>query len=196
MAEPFAPFAGRRYLNLQTFRRSGAAVSTPVWFAAQADRLYVYSLARAGKVKRIRNDARVRIAPCNAFGKIEGEWVEAQGLYAKARARPYEEPRNPKHGSRPTTRRLPRQPKCPHAAPAEPRRAEPAMPSRRAEPVLQGVPAALLRDQTRRFRAFDFLLRVGARATANAVASPRKIRAARISRSKFSRTLGAASRVG
>lgn len=78
MAEPFAPFAGRRYLNLQTFRRSGAAVSTPVWFAAQDDRLYVYSLARAGKVKRIRNNARVRIAPCNAFGKLEGEWVEAQ----------------------------------------------------------------------------------------------------------------------
>lgn len=71
-------FDGRKYLNLETRRRTGVAVATPVWFARQGRRFYVYSLADAGKVKRIRNDPRVRIAPCDIRGGLEGEWHEAR----------------------------------------------------------------------------------------------------------------------
>ena len=71
-------FTDEKYLNLETFRKSGAAVATPVWFAEEAGILYVYSLANAGKVKRIRNNSRVRVMPCDMLGKPKGEWVEAR----------------------------------------------------------------------------------------------------------------------
>jgi|SRR5215472_2793170 len=82
----FAEFAGQKYLNLETFKRSGASVKTPVWFAAEPSvkldsssaRLYVYTVGVSGKVKRIRNNPRVNVAPCNASGKVKGEWVGAR----------------------------------------------------------------------------------------------------------------------
>jgi uncharacterized protein len=69
-------FANQKYLNVESFRRDGRAVRTPVWFAQSGERLYIYSLADAGKVKRIRNSPKVRIVPCDARGKVKGEWVE------------------------------------------------------------------------------------------------------------------------
>ena len=73
-------------MNLETFRKSGEGVRTPIWFAAEpavsldsaAPKLYVYTVGNSGKVKRIRNNPRVRIAPCDARGKLLGEWVEAR----------------------------------------------------------------------------------------------------------------------
>ena len=64
------------YVSLATFRRDGRAVETPVWVASAHGRLYVFSEARAGKVKRLRNDPRVRLAPCGVRGRILGPWVE------------------------------------------------------------------------------------------------------------------------
>lgn len=82
----FAAFFDQKYLSLETFKKSGDAVRTPVWFAADperelsgnADRLYVYTIGNTGKVKRIRNNGRVRIAPCTMKGKVTGEWTEAR----------------------------------------------------------------------------------------------------------------------
>ena len=73
-------FTGKRYLNLETYRRTGAAVRTPLWFAqAEAEGvLYVYSLADSGKVKRLRNDPRARVVPSDMRGNPQGEWVEAR----------------------------------------------------------------------------------------------------------------------
>jgi uncharacterized protein len=68
-------FANQNYLNLETYRKTGAAVQTPLWFVEENGLLYIYSLADAGKVKRIRNNARVRVAPCDMRGNIKGEWV-------------------------------------------------------------------------------------------------------------------------
>ena len=66
-----------RYVSLATFRRSGAEVATPVWFAAVDGRLYVVSGGDTGKVKRIRNGARTRVAPCDARGSVRGAWQDA-----------------------------------------------------------------------------------------------------------------------
>jgi PPOX class probable F420-dependent enzyme len=82
----FAPFAGQKYLNLETFKKNGTGVKTPVWFAADPSasldsndaKLYVYTIGVSGKVKRIRNNPRVKIAPCDMRGKVLGEWVEAR----------------------------------------------------------------------------------------------------------------------
>jgi PPOX class probable F420-dependent enzyme len=70
---------GAKYLNLETYRRSGKGVRTPVWFAGASgdDALYVYSTADAGKVKRIRGNHPVRIARCDVRGNVTGAWLDA-----------------------------------------------------------------------------------------------------------------------
>jgi PPOX class probable F420-dependent enzyme len=74
-AAAIAEFDRERYLNLATFRRDGRAVETPVWFAAHDGRLYVFSEARAGKMKRLRNDSTVRVAACDVRGRVHGPWL-------------------------------------------------------------------------------------------------------------------------
>jgi uncharacterized protein len=82
----FGEFAGKKYLNLETYRKNGTGVRTPVWFAADPStnldshdaKIFVYTTGDSGKVKRIRNNGRVKIAPCNSRGGLLGEWVEAQ----------------------------------------------------------------------------------------------------------------------
>jgi uncharacterized protein len=66
-----------RYLCLATFRRNGAEVATPVWFASADGLLYVFTGGSSGKVKRLRNSPRARIAPCDARGRVEGAWQDA-----------------------------------------------------------------------------------------------------------------------
>lgn len=70
-------FDGAKYLSLETFRKSGQGVRTPVWFADAPDALYVYTTAASGKAKRIRRDGYVKIAPCDARGKVTGDWRDA-----------------------------------------------------------------------------------------------------------------------
>lgn len=78
----FGSLQGQKYINLETYRRNGVGVRTPVWFAAEGSgppaTLYVYSEADSGKAKRIRNNPRVRVAPCDMRGRVKGEWVDAQ----------------------------------------------------------------------------------------------------------------------
>ena len=68
------------YIYLSTQKRDGSFVNTPVWFAQEreADNYYVYSLRKAGKVKRIRNFPDVRVATCNFSGKLKGDWIDAR----------------------------------------------------------------------------------------------------------------------
>ena len=77
MSNSLASLAGHSYISLESFKRSGQGVAVPVWFAEQDGILYVYSEAASGKVKRIRNNPRVRVAPCDARGRRKGEWMEA-----------------------------------------------------------------------------------------------------------------------
>lgn len=82
----FGAFAGQQYLNLETYKKDGQGVKTPVWFAADHSvtldlseaRLYAYTIGVSGKVKRIRNSPQVRIAPCDMRGNVKGEWVSAR----------------------------------------------------------------------------------------------------------------------
>ncbi len=66
-----------RYLALATFRKSGAEVVTPVWFAAAGETLYLCSAGDAGKVKRVRQSSRARVAPSDARGRVRGAWRDA-----------------------------------------------------------------------------------------------------------------------
>ena len=76
--DSLAQFASQKYLNMETYRKTGKPVATPVWFAEENGTLYTYSLANAGKVKRIRNNPKVRIVPWDMRGKPKGKWVEAK----------------------------------------------------------------------------------------------------------------------
>jgi uncharacterized protein len=78
-ADTFAALIGEEFALLVTFRRSGEPVPTPVWFGLQEGRLYVESLADAGKIRRIEHDRRVRVAPCTSRGKPSGPFADATG---------------------------------------------------------------------------------------------------------------------
>lgn len=69
-------FAHQKYLNLETYRRNGNGVRTPVWFVEHEGKLYVRTGARSGKAKRIRNFPNVQVAPCKAQGEVIGNWVK------------------------------------------------------------------------------------------------------------------------
>ncbi|MEI5033281.1 PPOX class F420-dependent oxidoreductase [Streptomyces sp. S1A(2023)] len=71
--------AASRYVLLTTFRRDGRAVPTPVWVMRDGGCLAVWSVADAGKVKRIRNSGRVTVAPCDWRGVPKGESVPGVG---------------------------------------------------------------------------------------------------------------------
>jgi len=66
-----------RYISLSTFRRNGAEVSTPVWFAALGAKLYVFTMGDSGKVKRLRHSPRARVAPSDARGRLQAAWRPA-----------------------------------------------------------------------------------------------------------------------
>jgi PPOX class probable F420-dependent enzyme len=84
MDDRLAQFRKQQYLNVETFRKNGQGVPTPVWFVQDGDTLYVRTVDGSGKVKRIRNNPRVRVTPCDAGGKPKGEWVEGQARFASA----------------------------------------------------------------------------------------------------------------
>lgn len=72
--------ADEHFVSLTTFRKSGEAVSTPVWIARDGDALLVTTPDGTGKVKRLRNNPRVEIRPCNRMGKVKDDAPVAVGV--------------------------------------------------------------------------------------------------------------------
>jgi PPOX class probable F420-dependent enzyme len=70
-------FSKQKYLNLETFRKNGDCMKTPVWFVQESETIYVQTMADCGKVKRIRNNQRVNVVPCKMDGTPVGPWVPA-----------------------------------------------------------------------------------------------------------------------
>ena len=84
------------YVSLTTFRKDGTPVSTPVWVVGDEGRLLVWSAASTWKVRRIRRDPHVRVAPCGGTGKLRGPALEGRArivsdvsLVARLLARKY-----------------------------------------------------------------------------------------------------------
>ncbi|HAJ36051.1 MAG TPA: PPOX class F420-dependent oxidoreductase [Chloroflexi bacterium] len=82
----FREIGNPTYIALETFRKNGEGVITPVWVAAEGNKLYVWTVGDSGKVKRIRNNGRVRIAVSDARGNPQSEWVEARARVLDAPA--------------------------------------------------------------------------------------------------------------
>ena len=69
-----------RYISLATFRKSGDEVATPIWAARDGDTYYAFSAGDAGKVKRLRNSPKARLAKCDVKGKLLGDWHGAHAV--------------------------------------------------------------------------------------------------------------------
>jgi PPOX class probable F420-dependent enzyme len=72
------PLIQRRYVSLSTFRRDGTPVATPVWLVAWEDGIAVWTGAGTGKVKRLRRNRSVTVAPCTFRGRLLGDPVPGQ----------------------------------------------------------------------------------------------------------------------
>jgi uncharacterized protein len=82
-ASPFAALVGAQFLVLSTFRQNGEAVPTTVWFAERDGKLYITTGAAAGKLKRIRNNPQVMLAPSDRVGVVTDAAVTAMAREAR-----------------------------------------------------------------------------------------------------------------
>lgn len=76
---PSTPLDDERYVNLETFKKDGTGVKTPVWAAPLDGRLVVFTDGTSYKVKRLRRDPRIRVAPCDVRGNLKGDWRDGTG---------------------------------------------------------------------------------------------------------------------
>ena len=65
----------QKYISLETYKKNNQPVRTPVWFVINNDLIYVITREDTGKVKRLKNNLQVKLAPCTFRGKPIGEWL-------------------------------------------------------------------------------------------------------------------------
>ena len=74
----YEPFVHQKYVLLTTYRRDGTPLGTPVHIAVDGDRAFVRTWDTAWKVKRIRNNPEVEVAPSTMRGKHTGPAIQAR----------------------------------------------------------------------------------------------------------------------
>jgi uncharacterized protein len=74
--------SGHAYINLETYRRNGQATATPVWFTTDGNNIFVVTRSKTGKVKRLRNNSKVRIVPSGMRGEPKGKWLNGKAIFA------------------------------------------------------------------------------------------------------------------
>ncbi|HXU95612.1 MAG TPA: PPOX class F420-dependent oxidoreductase [Candidatus Nitrosotalea sp.] len=80
-SEKFAMFEDQKYISLETFKKNGSGVKTPVWFVMHDGIIYVTTMDSSWKVKRLKNTKLVRITPSNFKGTPKKEWIEGQAFF-------------------------------------------------------------------------------------------------------------------
>jgi hypothetical protein len=76
---PLLALGSEEFVSLTTFRKTGVGVPTTVWVGRDGDALLVTTAASTGKVKRIRNNPRVELRPCNRMGHVRNGAPTATG---------------------------------------------------------------------------------------------------------------------
>ena len=69
-------FLDQKYINLETYKKNGQVVKTPVWFVLDEGVIYVRTDKNSGKVKRAQNNPNVHLMPCNIKGRPKGEGID------------------------------------------------------------------------------------------------------------------------
>jgi uncharacterized protein len=72
-----APFVHQRTTLLTTYRRDGRPVGTPIHIAVENDHAFARTWDTTWKVKRIRNNPQVELAPSTFRGKPVGPAIHA-----------------------------------------------------------------------------------------------------------------------
>ena len=80
-SEKFAMFEDQKYISLETFKKNGSGVKTPVWFVMHDGIIYVTTMDSSWKVKRLKNTKLVRITTSNFKGTPKKEWIEGQAFF-------------------------------------------------------------------------------------------------------------------
>ncbi len=70
------PLDSEKYMSLETFRKDGTGVKTPVWMANLDDNLVVFTAGGSFKVKRLRRNPKCRVAACDMRGNVHGLFYE------------------------------------------------------------------------------------------------------------------------
>ena len=73
---PLEEIDSEKCISIETYRKNNEPVKTPVWFVIKNNLIYVLTRNKTGKIKRLRNNQKVKIATCSYKGKIIGNWRE------------------------------------------------------------------------------------------------------------------------
>ena len=76
-------FSHERVISLESYKKNGDAVQTPVWIVVDSGTIYVRTDPNTWKVKRIRNNPNVRIAQSNMRGQLLGPWVKGEAHFVE-----------------------------------------------------------------------------------------------------------------
>jgi PPOX class probable F420-dependent enzyme len=69
-----------KYIATTTYRKSGTAVPTPTWIVAlNGARVGFWTSSASGKYKRLRNNPRIVLQPCDARGRVRAGSQPAEG---------------------------------------------------------------------------------------------------------------------
>jgi len=71
-------FLDQKYINLETYKKDGTPVRTPVWFVIDNNLIYVITRDSTGKVKRLENNQDVQIVSCSFKGEPKNEWIKGK----------------------------------------------------------------------------------------------------------------------
>ena len=78
MENKFEQFYNQKYINLETYKKDGTPIRTPVWFIIDNELIYVITRESTGKVKRLKNSQDVRIVSCSFKGEPKNEWIKGK----------------------------------------------------------------------------------------------------------------------
>ena len=70
-----------KHISVETYKKNTQPVRTPVWFVIHDELIHVITRSKTGKVKRLRNNPKIKIARCNFFGKPVGNWISANAKF-------------------------------------------------------------------------------------------------------------------
>lgn len=71
-------FEKQKYINLETFRKTGEGVKTPVWFVEEDNTLYTRTVYDSWKVKRLKRNPRIKVVPSDSRGSELGTWQDGE----------------------------------------------------------------------------------------------------------------------
>ena len=83
-SDPVSILSQYRYIKLETLKRNGEGLATPVWFTVDGRKISVVTRNQTGKVKRLRNNPNVRVAPCGMTGQLKGQCYNGKASMANS----------------------------------------------------------------------------------------------------------------